>query len=298
MFHDIKSNCVEESDPEETNEAPESVPFTDSYDIATKRFKSMVDSYVSSLTITQEEIDETERTFQGQNKNKNNLWFEKRKSLLTASNFGKAAKNKVEPSNKLKSILYSNFTTDATQYGIESEAKAVTLYMREMEKNGIDVTFEEIGLLVSKDKPYLGASIDRVVAIKDTHEKWGMEIKSPLSKAGMTIEEARRLKRNHDYYVQTQGQLYCSNLDLKGIILVVYFGESRPLFVEKIYLDNSWISDSLPKIDFFYRRALFPELITRQVQRGKILYLHGGWLPYGQYCCISTGLKMRFQRQL
>ena len=122
-------------------------------------------------------------------------------------------------------------------------------------------------------------------------EKWGMEIKSPLSKAGMTIEEACqnktfflekladgtvRLKRNHDY-VQTQGQLYCSNLDLKGIILVVYFGESRPLFVEKIYLDNSWISDSLPNIDFFYRRALFPELITRRVQRGKILYLHGGW---------------------
>ena len=27
LFHDIKSNCVEESDPEETNEAPESVPF-------------------------------------------------------------------------------------------------------------------------------------------------------------------------------------------------------------------------------------------------------------------------------
>ena len=44
LFHDIKSNCVEESDPEETNEAPESVPFTDSYDIATERFKSMVDS--------------------------------------------------------------------------------------------------------------------------------------------------------------------------------------------------------------------------------------------------------------
>lgn len=44
LFHDIKSNCVEESDPEETNEAPKSVPFTDSYDIATERFKSMVDS--------------------------------------------------------------------------------------------------------------------------------------------------------------------------------------------------------------------------------------------------------------
>ena len=43
---------------------------------------------------------------------------------------------------------------------------------------------------MSKDKPYLGASIDRIVTIKDIHEKWRMEIISPLSKAGMTFEEA------------------------------------------------------------------------------------------------------------
>ena len=122
---------------------------------------------------------------------------------MTASNFGKAAKNKVEPSNKLKSILYSNFTADATQYGIESEAKAVTLYMREMEKNGIDVTVEEIGLLVSKDKPYLGASIDRIVTIKDTHEKWGMTIVEACQNKTFFLEKFAdgtvRLKRNHDY---------------------------------------------------------------------------------------------------
>jgi len=128
----------------------------------------LIDSYVSGSTITQEEIVETERTTRGQNKN--NLWFEKRKSLLTASNFGKAAKNKVEPSNKLKSILYSNFTTDTTQYGVKSEAKAVNLYMREMKKDGIDVTVEEIGLLVSKDKPCLGVSLDRILTIKDTQK--------------------------------------------------------------------------------------------------------------------------------
>ena len=86
----------------------------------------------------------------------------------------------MEPSNELKSIVYSNFTTDGTQYGIRSEAKAVNLYIREVKKDGIDVTVEEIGLPLSKDKPYMGASIDRIVTIKDTHEKWGMEIKSPL----------------------------------------------------------------------------------------------------------------------
>jgi len=100
----------------------------------------------------------------------------------------------VEPSNKVKSILYSNFTTDALQYGIESEPKAVNLYMTEMRKQGIDVIVEEVGLLVSKEKPFLGVSIDRIVTFKDTGEKWGMEIKSPLSKAGMTVEEACKKK--------------------------------------------------------------------------------------------------------
>ena len=160
---------------------------------------------------------------------------------------------------------------------------------------------------------YLGASIDRIVTFKDTEEKWGMEIKSPFSKAGMTVEEACktktffleklgdgtvRLKRNHDYYLQIQGQLYCSDLDLQGIILTVYFGEDKPLFLENIYSDNTWSSGCLPKIDFFYRRALFPELLTKRVQRGKLLYLHGGWQPFGHYSCSRTGLKLRFERQV
>ena len=59
-----------------------------------------------------------------------------------------------------------------------------------------------------------------------------MEIKSPFSKAGMTVDEACksktffleklsdgsvRLKRNHYYFCQVQGQLYCSIMPLKGI---------------------------------------------------------------------------------
>ena len=221
------------STSQETTEQQESVAFTDSYDIATNRFKSMIDEHVSSLTITPEEIQETERLTKGQSRNK--FWFQKRKTVLTASNFGNVAKTKVEPSKKLKAILYSNFTTEAVQYGIESEQKATDLFTREMSKDGITVTVEEPGLSLSKDKPYLGASLDRIVTITDTNEKWGMEIKSPFSKAGMTVDEACksknffleklsdgsvRLKRNHDYFCQVQGQLYCSIMPLKGIFLL------------------------------------------------------------------------------
>ena len=252
LFHDIKSNCSEVPTLQETEEKQESVAFTDSYDIATNRFKNMIDEHVSSLTITLVEIQETERLTRGQAKK--NLWFEKRKTVLTASNFGNAAKTRVEPSNKLKAILYSNFTTEAVQYGIESEQKAVNLFIREMRRHGIAVSVEEPGLSLSKDEPYLGASLDRVVTMIDTDKKWGMEIKSPFSKAGMTVDEACKeknlclekladgsvqLKRNHNYFCQVQGQLYCSIIPLEGRIFVVYFGENMPLFIEKIHFQNS-----------------------------------------------------------
>jgi len=152
----------------------------------------MIDEHVSSLTITPEEIQETERLTRGQSKN--NLWFEKRKTVLTASIVGNVAKTKVELSNKLKAMLYGNFTTKAVQYGIESEQKAVDLFRREMSKDGITVEVEEPGLSLSKDKPYLGASLDRIVTMTDTGEKWGIEIKSPFSKAGMTVDEACKTK--------------------------------------------------------------------------------------------------------
>ena len=161
LFHGIKSKCRGITFQSASNNGqidPQEVPFTDNYDIATHRFKSIVDEYVANLTATSEEIIKTERITRGQKKNP--LWIEKRKSLLTASNFGKAAKTKVEPTKKLKAMLYSNFTTEAVQYGLESEAKAIALYVKEMEQEGITVKVDEVGLLQSKDKPFLAASLD------------------------------------------------------------------------------------------------------------------------------------------
>ena len=271
----------------------------------------MVDEHMSSLTVTGEEIENTERLTRGQNKNE--FWYEKRKTLLTASNFGKAAKTKVEPSKKIKAMPYTNFTTEALQYGIESEEKAVALYIWEMQSEGINVKVEDVGLM-SKEKPFLAASLDRIITNQTANEKWGMEIKSPFSKAGMTVEDVCkaknffleklsdgtiRLKRTHDYYIQTQGQLFVSSssLALKGIVFLVYFGDEIPLFRENIFFERShWNQELLPKLEYFFKRALFPEMVTKRVQKGKLLYLHGGWAPYGQYACTAKGLKLTFKR--
>ena len=59
-----------------------STAFTDNFDIATNRFKAIVDEHISNMTITDEKICETKRLTRGQNKNQ--LWFDKQRSLLTA----------------------------------------------------------------------------------------------------------------------------------------------------------------------------------------------------------------------
>ena len=92
---------------------------------------------------------------------------------MTASNFENASKTRVEPSNKLKAILYSNFTTEAVHNGIESEQKAINLFIREMRRDGIAASVEEPELSLSKDKSYLGASLDRVVTMIDTDKNGG-----------------------------------------------------------------------------------------------------------------------------
>lgn len=68
------------------------------------------------------------------------------------------------------------------------------LYLREMQQHGFNVKVDDVGLSLSRRKPYLGASLDRIVTNMDTNEKWGMEIESPFSKAGMAADEACQSK--------------------------------------------------------------------------------------------------------
>ena len=182
-----------------------------------------------------------------------------------------------------------------------------------MSEKGITVKIDEVGLLQSKEKPFLAASLDRIITNVVTNEKWGMEIKSALSKAGMTVDDACksknfcleklndgtiRLKRNHDSYIQVQGQLYSAcNLALKGIVFIVYFGEGMPPSKENISFDSiRWSEELLPRLEYFFKRALFPEILTKGVEIGTLLYLHDGWIPYGQYSRTVSGLKLRFNR--
>ena len=67
LFHDLKSKCTSVQSSLTLHEGEDG---QDDGQDATERFKSIVDEHVSNMTITEEEILETEGLTRGQNKNK------------------------------------------------------------------------------------------------------------------------------------------------------------------------------------------------------------------------------------
>ena len=99
-----------------------------------------------------------------------------------------------------------------------------------------------------------------------------------------------RLKQNHGYYLQIQGQLYCSDLVLKGIILTVYFGEDKPLFW------RTFTQATLGPVTFCLRLFSFTQsLFTLNFLPNEC---RGGSLPFGHYSFVRTGFKLRFEKKV
>ena len=204
LFHDIKPsldsqnvivdstcecvplNCIEMV--ELTSEHDDmDLPFNDDYDIATKKFKSMIDIYEER--ITDNDVERIERLSRGQD---NTFWRELKQEKLTASNFKAAAKRRVEPDKLLKQIMYKIEETtnvSALQYGHMHEDNAINDYIKYKHSQGnTGLTVWKVGTYISKIRPGLGASLDRMVYDPLAHcKKGGLEIKCPYSKQGMTI---------------------------------------------------------------------------------------------------------------
>lgn len=151
----------------------------------------------------------------------------------------------------------------------------------------------EVGTLLSKNRPGLGASLDRMVYDPMANpKKGGLEVKCPYAKRGMTIQEAcnnnkfyltmhdgkPELRKGHAYFYQVQGQMYVC--ELEWVDFVVWFGNDA-LFIGRIIFDKDWwCNEALPALDHFYARAFYPEVLTRRVERDITLYKHGGWASY------------------
>ena len=73
--------------------------------------------------------------------------------------------------------------------------------------------------------------------------------------------------------------MFCS--DFKKVDLVVWFGDDEPLYKETIRYDEEFMLNyALPRLEYFYCRAVLPEFFTNCVKNGFQLYLHDGWSNY------------------
>ncbi|KAJ8876985.1 hypothetical protein PR048_021437, partial [Dryococelus australis] len=146
-----------------------------------------------------------------------------RRKLLTDSNFGRVCKMRATTSckNLFHSILYGNFNTKGTHYGIANKPEygKVTI---------------EYGLFVDSACPFLGANPNGLVG-----EDAIMEIKCPLSadKYGSPKEAVNN------------GQMsYCTILNGKPLLrhFVVY--TSRWMTYEVIEKDDEFWSDRMAQL--------------------------------------------------
>lgn len=77
-----------------------------------------------------------------------------------------------------------------------------------------------------------------------------------------------RLKKNHSYYFQVQGQLNICGKD--KCFFIVYIDEKSNLFWEEIQRDEQlWTTVMLPKLRSFYKDCILPEILEPQVRLGK-----------------------------
>ena len=181
----------------------------------------------------------------------------KEKKRITASNFGRLMLRKADVTDKfINSILEPKpFTAAATTYGTKSEKIAKNMYRK---KTGNHV--HDCGLLVNPKYTFIAASPDAKVC--ENGQSGILEVKSPFSIRDWNINQAlesyekegslflenvgtnNRLKRNHLYWFQVQGQLLVSGA--KYCDFVTY--TKKDLLVERIVPDEAEMTNILKKL--------------------------------------------------
>jgi hypothetical protein len=122
----------------------------------------------------------------------------------------------------------------------ENEENAILAYEKHMEMSGNAVKVEKMGLQICDKFSGLGASVDGNVFEISTDSYGCLEVKCPISRAGLTLEEAVhkhpfclkkndkgeiKLNRSHDYFYQVQDQMFVTGL--KWADFVVWFNDEN-----------------------------------------------------------------------
>ncbi|CAB3252762.1 unnamed protein product [Arctia plantaginis] len=236
-------------------------------DVSDDVLNLMKETFLSTLKKSEEERTRTER--QTILQSESSEWLELRRSLLTASNFGKVIKMKPDTScaNIVKQLLYKiNIEAVPLQHGREYEKKALQQLSTQ---EAVDI--RHCGLYIDPEIPYLGATPDGII-----DEETIVEVKCPITAFKTGLEEAitkkivnfwikdksgnLEINKNHNWYYQVQEQLHVTRKS--KCVFAVWFSESQPLKTEIIYRDDDYFENKMkPKLCNFYLNCILPEIL-------------------------------------
>jgi len=213
------------------------------------------------INISVEEAINISKKTQDQN---NSFWLNERKKRITASIsyelftfFNNKVRTESDWDKKLSNVFCSKFKgNEATRYGLESECEAKKIY-----EDYYKFLMFNVGLLVSKNLPFLAASPDSISY--DGDEFRLIEIKSPLKGRDCDDEmllsslmflkregKGWRLKNNHKYYGQVQLSLAVSNLNTCDFI--IYSSFSNSIYVIQVEKNVEFLKSYIPTLTKVY----------------------------------------------
>ena len=124
-----------------------------------------MDYYADTQSVSDVDIEKVERVTRGQSNNE--VWRQLKRDKLTASNFYNAAVRRKEPDKLLRSIMYiseKKKSIASLEYGQVHECDTVASYVAAKAAEGNTLLrVEEVGTMLSKERPGYGARLDRKV---------------------------------------------------------------------------------------------------------------------------------------
>ena len=208
---------------------------------------------------------------------RNQYWFDVRRLRLTSSKFGlvRRLKPTTPPDNLVLQILgVKRSYGRALDYGRVTEEDARKQYIDYQGQNGHPGLFvAPSGFFIHPVYTHLGASPDGSVYDPSTPNPYGfLEIKCSYKYQDMLPTQAAskldfwcsllgnelKLKENHVYYSQVQGQMAVGGRQWYDFCTYTKKG----IYIERITFDKSmWENDLLPKVTSFYDNCVAPEIL-------------------------------------
>lgn len=213
--------------------------------------------------VTPEQIQAVENNTRAQSNS--DEWHQIRSCRITASMFYVVSHSKAYTKSLIEKIMEPKTVhTRALAYGKIHEPIAITQY-----EDKYSLNVQKCGLFISSEYPFLAASPDGLLG-DDTV----VEVKCPYSARNYEISDVTvpylekrngvfTLKKQHPYYAQIQGQLYCTCRQYCN--LIIYTCEDmRVVFVDR---DDSYINEMLTHLINFYVHCLEPALLNKYMYK-------------------------------